>query len=235
MLGLAVPAGLALTWWEVRLDRRGGEPVIQVGLLRAHRSFGTGQSLALLYFAGFTSLFFTLSIMWQQGLGRSALSAGLLVLPFALGALVTAANSFRFSRRFGRVTVQAGIGAIGTALFGSGPGAGGGSGSGGAGGPGGPGPGPGGSGSGGSGSGGHGGVPALMPSLVHHAGIAALVNLCFVAAALACAFGLPRRLAGDSGAKDGEKDEKEGARDEEGKASGAGRGGAAGDSGQSAA
>jgi EmrB/QacA subfamily drug resistance transporter len=258
LLALAGPAGLALTWWEVRLDRRGGEPVVQVGLLRAHRSFGIGQLLALVYFAGFTSLFFTLSIMWQEGLGRSALSAGLLVLPFAVGALVTAANSFRFSRRFGRVTVQAGIGAmlsgqalvalvlfqssshpgywalagplllaglgnglviapnqdfvladvprsqagtaggalitaqrlgaaigiavIGTALFGGGSGAGG----------------PG-SGGGGSAAGGHGGGPVVMPSLVHHAGIATLVNLCFIVAALACAFGLPRRLAGDDG------------------------------------
>lgn len=280
LLGLAVPAGVTLTWWEVRLERRGGEPVIQVGLLRAHRSFGMGQSLALLYFAGFTSLFFTLSIMWQQGLGRSALSAGLLVLPFALGALLTASNSFRFSRRFGRVAVQGGIAAmitgqallalvlflsgsrpgywelagplllaglgnglviapnqdfvladvprsqagtaggalitaqrlgaaigiavIGTALFGSGSGGAGGSGSGGPGGSGGSGSGgsaAGGPAAGGSASGGHGGASALMPSLVHHAGIATLVNLCFIVAALACSFGLPRRLAGDSGAK----------------------------------
>jgi hypothetical protein len=35
-----------------------------------------------------------------------------------------------------------------------------------------------------------------MPSLVHHAGIATLVNLCFVVAALACSFGLPRWLSG---------------------------------------
>jgi hypothetical protein len=35
-----------------------------------------------------------------------------------------------------------------------------------------------------------------MPALVHHAGIATLVNLGFVIAALACSFGLPRWLAG---------------------------------------
>jgi EmrB/QacA subfamily drug resistance transporter len=109
MLGLAVPAAVALWAWETRLDRRGGEPVIQVGLLRAHRSFGMGQSLALLYFAGFTSLFFTLSIVWQEGLGRSALETGLLVLPFAIGSLLTASNSYRFSRRIGRKAIQAGI------------------------------------------------------------------------------------------------------------------------------
>ena len=240
MLGLTVPAAAILLAWETRLNRRGGEPVIQIGLLRTHRSFGMGQSLALVYFAGFTSLFFTLSIVWQEGLGRSALEAGLLVLPFALGSLLTASNSYRFSRRIGRKAIQAGIGAmfagqalvllvlwrsgshpdfwaltgplllaglgnglviapnqdfvlasvpreqagtaggalitaqrlgaaigiavIGTALFGSGSG-----------------------GSGGSAS-------HVVPSLVHNAQAATLVNLCFIAAALLCAFGLPRTL-----------------------------------------
>ncbi|HEY3882043.1 MAG TPA: hypothetical protein VGM12_25920 [Trebonia sp.] len=37
----------------------------------------------------------------------------------------------------------------------------------------------------------------VTPSQVHHAGIAPLVNLCFIGAAPACSFGLPRRLAGD--------------------------------------
>ena len=71
-----------------------------------------GQALALLYFPGFTSLFFTLSILWQEGLGHSALQTGLLVLPFAAGSMLTASNSYRFSRRFGRTAVLAGIGAM---------------------------------------------------------------------------------------------------------------------------
>lgn len=253
MLSLALPVGAILMAWEIRLYHRDGEPVIQVGLLRAHRSFGMGQALAVLYFAGFTSLFFTLSIVWQQGLGHSALATGLLVLPFALGSLLTASTSYRFSRRFGRkavlggicgmlagqalmllvlrlagagvdvwelagplllaglgnglviapnqdfvlgsvpreqagtaggalITAQRlgaaiGIAVIGTALFG--------------------------------GAGGSGGAGAsashLMPSLVTSAQHATLVNLCFVCCALACAFGLPRRLPSDSGAGDGQR------------------------------
>ena len=112
LLGLAVPAAASLVAWELRLEHHGGEPVIQVGLLRAHRAFGVGQALALLYFAGFTSLFFTLSILWQEGLGHSALQTGLLVLPFAAGSMLTASNSYRFSRRFGRTAILAGIGAM---------------------------------------------------------------------------------------------------------------------------
>lgn len=104
-------AGTALWAWETRLARRGGEPVIQVGLLR-RRSFAVGQSLALAYFAGFGTLFFTLSILWQQGLARSALETGLLVLPMALASLLSASNSFRFSRWFGRTAILAGIGGM---------------------------------------------------------------------------------------------------------------------------
>jgi hypothetical protein len=175
-----------------------------------------------------------------EGSGR----AGLLVLPFAAGSMLTASNSYRLSRRFGRTAVLAGIGAmlagqaliavvlrlsgdspdfwaltgppllaglgnglviapirtsprprcraqagtaggalitaqrlgaaigiavIGTALFGSGSG-------------------------GGNGSGSTAGK--AMPALVHSAQTATLVNLCFIA--LACAFGLPARLAGQN-------------------------------------
>ena len=258
MLGLAMPAAAVLVAWEMRLDHRGGEPVIQIGLLRTHRSFGMGQSLALVYFAGFTSLFFTLSIVWQEGLGHSALEAGLLVLPFALGSLLTASNSYRFSRRIGRKAIQAGIGAmfagqalvllvlwrsgshpgfwaltgplllaglgnglviapnqdfvlasvpreqagtaggalitaqrlgaaigiavIGTALFGSG--------------------------SGGSGGGPGASASHVVPSLVHNAQAATLVNLCFIAAALVCAFGLPKTLD-ESGSSPGQAEKAE--------------------------
>jgi len=115
-LAASVPVGAVLAGREVRLARRGGEPVLQVQLIRRHRSFAMGQALALLYFAGFTSLFFTLSILWQQGLGRSALQTGLLVLPFAVASLSTASNSYKFSTRFGRRTVQGGLVAMFTGL-----------------------------------------------------------------------------------------------------------------------
>ena len=110
-LGASVLAGAALALWEVRLARQSGEPVIQVRLMR-RRSFAADQLLALLYFAGFTTLFFILSILWQQGLGVSALGTGLLIVPFALASLLSAANSDRFSTRFGRWTVIGGIGAM---------------------------------------------------------------------------------------------------------------------------
>jgi hypothetical protein len=82
------------------------------------------------------------------------------------GALITAQ----------RLGAAIGIAVIGTALFGSSGG---------------------GSGSGSGGSGGSGGRPGVVvPTLVHNAQAAALVNLGFVLAALLCTFGLPRALGG---------------------------------------
>ena len=50
-------------------------------------------------------------------------------------------------------------------------------------------------GSGSGGPGGSGSATRVMPALVHSAQTATIVNLVLIVAALACAFGLPRRLA----------------------------------------
>ena len=70
-----------------------------------------------------------------------------------------------------RLGAAIGIAVIGTALFGSGSG---------------------------GGSGSEGTTGKVVPTLVHSAKTATLVNLCFIALALACAFGLPARLAGQN-------------------------------------
>ncbi|MEJ7704922.1 MAG: MFS transporter [Geodermatophilaceae bacterium] len=77
-----VLAGFVL--WERRLARRGGAPVMDLGLF-ARRSYALGAGLALWYFAGFTSIFFVLTLTLQSGLGYTALQAGLAATPFALG------------------------------------------------------------------------------------------------------------------------------------------------------
>ena len=46
--------------------------------------------LALVYFAAFTSIFFTISMFWQAGLGHTALESGLVSIPFAIGSIVGA-------------------------------------------------------------------------------------------------------------------------------------------------
>jgi EmrB/QacA subfamily drug resistance transporter len=115
--GCAVAFAL-LAWWERRAQRRGGDPLLAPGLL-AKPSFSAGAIFAVVYFAGFTSVFFTLSILWQEGLGRSALMTGLVLVPFSFGSLAAAANSDKLSARLGRmvlivgcVLVAAGLGLV---------------------------------------------------------------------------------------------------------------------------
>ena len=114
---VAAVASVALVVWERRVERRGGEPVVSVGLFR-HPAFTAGTALAMVYFAGFTSIFFTLSIFWQTGLGHDALSAGLVVTPFAVGGFFAAAASSAVAARIGRwvLTLGTGLFAVGLGL-----------------------------------------------------------------------------------------------------------------------
>ncbi|MCU1403356.1 MAG: transporter, partial [Microbacteriaceae bacterium] len=65
----------------------------------------------LVFFAGFTSIFFTISILWQSGLGHTALESGLVSIPFAIGSIVGASQSNRLAARLGRTVLV-----IGTAM-----------------------------------------------------------------------------------------------------------------------
>ena len=111
--GCAVAFAL-LAWWEVRAERRGEDP-LKPSLL-AQPSFSAGAIFAVVYFAGFTSVFFTISILWQEGLARSALMTGLVVLPFSFGSLVSAAISDKLSARMGRMVLVTGCAMVGIGL-----------------------------------------------------------------------------------------------------------------------
>jgi EmrB/QacA subfamily drug resistance transporter len=113
--GGCVAAFALLGWWEVRAERRGRDPVLKPSLL-AQSSFSAGAIFAVVYFAGFTSVFFTISILWQEGLARSALMTGLVAVPFSLGSLASAAISDQLSARMGRMVLVTGCAAVGTGL-----------------------------------------------------------------------------------------------------------------------
>ena len=104
-----------LAWWERRAGRRGGDPLLKPGLL-AQPSFSAGAVFAVVYFAGFTSVFFTISILWQEGLARSALATGLVAVPFSFGSLASAAVSDKLSARMGRMVLVAGCAMVGAGL-----------------------------------------------------------------------------------------------------------------------
>jgi EmrB/QacA subfamily drug resistance transporter len=115
---LLIPAALALfaafARWEVRHARR-AQPLVDMRLFREH-SYTLGSLLMLVYFAGFTSIFFIYTLYLQAGLGYSALAAGLATVPFALGSGVAAAVSGRLVKRYGRTLVVVALTAVGVGL-----------------------------------------------------------------------------------------------------------------------
>lgn len=117
MLAAAVPAAVAFAAWEAWRTRAGKGPLIDVRLFR-NRGFTGGVGIGLAYFAGFIGLFFALSLYLQLGLGRSALAAGLILLPFAAGALVGGLFSGRVTDKLGRGVLLVGSAAVAVGTLG---------------------------------------------------------------------------------------------------------------------
>jgi EmrB/QacA subfamily drug resistance transporter len=103
-LSLAGGAVLAVIFavWEVALTRRARTTPLVPPHLFAHPAF--------------TSIFFTISILWQAGLGFSALESGIVSIPFALGSIVGASFSDRVAHRLGRTALVIGTGLVAVGL-----------------------------------------------------------------------------------------------------------------------
>jgi len=97
--------------WEVRVSKAGQSPLVPPHLF-SHPAFTGGVILALVYFAAFTSIFFTISILWQAGLGHTALESGLVSIPFAIGSIIASSQSNRLTKRLGRTVLVAGVGLV---------------------------------------------------------------------------------------------------------------------------
>ena len=106
---------VAFASWERRVASRGGSPLVPPRLF-SHPAFTGGVILALVYFAAFTSIFFTVSIFWQTGLGHSALASGIVSVPFAIGSIVGASQSERLAHRLGRLVLVIGTGMVAVGL-----------------------------------------------------------------------------------------------------------------------
>ncbi len=102
--------------WERRVANRGASPLVPPHLF-SHPQFTGGTLLALVYFAAFTSIFFTISLLWQAGLGHTALESGLVSIPFALGSIVGASQSDRLAQRLGRTVLVIGTGMVALGLI----------------------------------------------------------------------------------------------------------------------
>nr|WP_281941370.1 MFS transporter [Micromonospora sp. AKA38] len=107
-LGLLLLAGFA--FWERRYARH-TTPLFDLRLFGL-RSYTLGSLIGLIYFAGFTAIFFIFTLYLQIGLGYSALVAGLAITPFALGSAVASALGGRVVTRYGRPLVAIGLLAV---------------------------------------------------------------------------------------------------------------------------
>lgn len=107
--GVALVALFAL--WEVWYTKHGKSPLVPPHLY-SHAAFTGGTILALVYFAAFTSIFFSISILWQAGLGHTALESGFVSIPFAIGSIVGASQSGRLAPLLGRRVLVIGVGML---------------------------------------------------------------------------------------------------------------------------
>ncbi len=118
LLGVAAVLLVGFVAWERRYRRTTGYPLVDFALLRT-RSYALGTTVGTFYFAGFTAIFFVLTLFFQQGLHYTPLEAGLVLTPFALGSAVTSAIGGRLVSRFGRPMVVIGTFVVAVGLAGT--------------------------------------------------------------------------------------------------------------------
>ncbi|MFL1376823.1 MFS transporter [Nocardiopsis protaetiae] len=107
LMALAVPVTALFLWWERRLAARGGQPVLDPALLR-RRAFALGLAAALPFFGALGAFFLLLSLYLQAGTGRGPWETGLVILPFAVGSVLTSGIGVRFADRAGRAVLVSG-------------------------------------------------------------------------------------------------------------------------------
>ncbi|MFI6926322.1 MFS transporter [Nonomuraea spiralis] len=117
-MAASVPV-LALTWrWQRVLAARGGQPVLDLDLLKVH-SYLAGVGAIVAFMAYFASFMFTLTLLLQAGLGLTAFQAGLAFAPMGVLFTVTSLLGTRLVGRYGLVVVMIGglVTALGLALL----------------------------------------------------------------------------------------------------------------------
>ncbi|WP_433350396.1 MFS transporter [Microtetraspora malaysiensis] len=107
ILASAIPVTALFLLRERRLAARGGQPILDPALLRV-RAFAGGLSVSLLFFGAIGSFFLLLSLYLQLGTGRTALETGLVILPYAVGSIVTSGVGAQLAHRAGRALIVSG-------------------------------------------------------------------------------------------------------------------------------
>lgn len=112
--------GLAYAWvrWEKRYARSGREPMVRVEIFR-QKAFTAGLALISVHFVGITSVWISVAVFVQMGLGASALVSGLIGLPASVLNAITAQIAGRHVLRLRRLVVVIGFCLAITGLLGT--------------------------------------------------------------------------------------------------------------------
>ena len=106
---------------ERRIERRGGTPLLPLALLSL-TGMRRGLVVGFAAFASFGGLLLTTTVSLQEGLGFSAVKAGLIISPYAVTFMAGSLLSRRAAARFGRISLFGGgvlntLACVGLALF----------------------------------------------------------------------------------------------------------------------
>jgi MFS family permease len=106
--------GEAFRRYEIALAKRGGEPLVAMEIFRSPGLLRGVGAIATLY--AMAAFFLTFSIYLQAGLGRTALEAGIAILPLSIGFLLGSSASPIVARRIGTASSSAGFALSATGL-----------------------------------------------------------------------------------------------------------------------
>jgi len=115
-----LPIGVVLLMlffaWEYRLESRDGAPLLSPKLL-AIRGYSVGTAIGLTFYAGFTGIFLSFALFFQQGLKLTPLHGALDTIVFVITSAVLAVVCGRIVHRFGQPMVVVGCLATSVGLF----------------------------------------------------------------------------------------------------------------------
>jgi EmrB/QacA subfamily drug resistance transporter len=106
-MAAALPVLFLTLRYENRLERNGGAPVLDTGLVR-ERVFAAGMFIGAGYLAFFAGYMLCLTLVLQDGLGLSPLWAGLAFAPLGVSFALSSFNARRIAARIGSRVIAVG-------------------------------------------------------------------------------------------------------------------------------
>jgi EmrB/QacA subfamily drug resistance transporter len=114
MFAASAASFAALVWWNRRVHRGGGDPLVEPSIFE-HRAYVAGLSSVIVFFAGLLGTMLVLTLFLQFGEHFTPIHAGLTLAPFAFGSAIGATLAAAvLAPRLGRRALQ--IGAVVVAL-----------------------------------------------------------------------------------------------------------------------